>query len=345
MNNNLQGNQLQKSVAPNQQLTSGAMMDSNKAIAEIQSAMTIAKHFPRNQITAIEKIENAFQRKTLAEVSQYQYQRGGNDITGPSIRSAEAIAQLWGNMQFGFRELHRGKDENGVGFSEIEAYAWDVESNTKRPTTFIVKHWRDTKKGGYGLTDERDIYELTANMAQRRVRACIIAVIPGDVFDAAMATASSTLSANADTTPEGVNKMCKAFLDQFGVTKDQIESRIQRKITAIQPAQVVNLKRIYSSLRDGMSNPSDWFEDATDEKSSATGAKANASAQDTGSGSPARETKVMTDDEFMNLHDIFKRKIESGAKTADEMIAWVETKGSILTDEQKKTVTAFKPIK
>ena len=29
---------------------------------------------------------------------------------------------------------------------------------------------------------------------------------------------------------------------------------------AIQPAQVVSLKTIYASLRDGMSAPADWFE-------------------------------------------------------------------------------------
>lgn len=36
---------------------------------------------------------------------------------------------------------------------------------------FELKHWRTTKNGGYKLTDDRDIYELEANMASRRIRA------------------------------------------------------------------------------------------------------------------------------------------------------------------------------
>jgi hypothetical protein len=124
---------------------------------------------------------------------------------------------------------------------------------------FRVRHWRDTKKGGYPLKDERDIYELTANMAQRRVRACILAVIPGDIVEAATQQCEVTMKTKADTSPEAMAKMVEAFAG-FGVTKDQIEKRIQRRLDAIQPAQVVALKKIYASLREGMSAPGDWFE-------------------------------------------------------------------------------------
>jgi len=44
------------------------------------------------------------------------------------------------------------------------------------------------------------------------------------------------------------------------VTKEHIEKRIQRRIDAIRPAQVVDLRRIYASLNDEMSSPADWFE-------------------------------------------------------------------------------------
>lgn len=236
-----------------------ANSDSQKAVAEIQAAMVIARANPRNQIVAMDNILNAFTRPSLAEAAQYQYARGGTNIVGPSIRSAEAIATMWGNMQFGFRELSRGRDDRGIGYSEVEAYAWDVESNTKRPTTFIVKHWRDTKKGGYELTEERDIYEIVANQAQRRVRACILAVIPGDVVETAMNQVAVTLKSSADTSTEAMQKMVEAFAE-FGVGKELLELRIQRRIDAIQPAQVVTLKRIYASLRDGVSEPADWFE-------------------------------------------------------------------------------------
>jgi len=239
--------------------TAGSRQGQARELAEMQTKYLMAQQFPRNQIACMDNILNAFTRPALAEKSQYQFARGGTDIVGPSIRAAEAIAQQWGNMEFGFSEVNRGTGSDGVPFSEVVAFAVDLENRNRRPLQFIVKHWRDTKKGGYKLTDERDIYELIANQAQRRVRACILAMIPGDVVEAAMEQAAVTLSTQADVSPAAMVKMVSAF-EPFGVTKEHIEKRIQRRLDAIQPAQVVQLKRIYASLRDDMSKASDWFE-------------------------------------------------------------------------------------
>jgi hypothetical protein len=246
-------------TAPAQTVSSEAMASQQREMAETQAKLVMAERFPRNEVQCMDRILNAFTRPGLAEVAKYQYSKGGSDVDGPSIRSAEAVAQLWGNMEFGFREKSRGRGADGVTYSEVEAFAWDLQSRTRRPAAFQVRHWRDTKKGGYPLTDEREIYELMANMAQRRVRACILAVIPGDVIEAAMNQAEATLRTKADTSPEAMAKMVEAFA-QFEVTKEHIEKRIQRRLDAITPAQVVTLKKVYASLRDGMSAAHEWFD-------------------------------------------------------------------------------------
>jgi hypothetical protein len=227
---------------------------------EVFAMVMMAKRFPRDQQACMERILTAFQRHTLAEVAQYQYARGGTDIVGPSIRAAEAIAQEWGSLDTGWRELARGMGHNNVPFSEVLAYCYDLQSTTRKAITFIVPHWRDTKTGGYKLKDERDIYELCANQAQRRLRACIIANIPGDVMDQAMRQATATLKAKADVTPEAQARLLEAF-GAFHVTKEHIEARLQRRLDSISPAQMVGMKRIYASLRDEMSTPGDWFPD------------------------------------------------------------------------------------
>lgn len=226
-----------------------------------QIAMLAAKRFPRDEKDAIDRILNSCSRESLAAVAIYQYSRGGTDIQGPSVRLAEAIAQHWGNIESGWREIERQKGHDGVGVSVIEAFAWDLQSNYRVPRVFTVRHWRDTKKGGYPLTDERDIYELCANQAARRVRACLLAVIPGDVVEEAQRQCDITLNAKADTSPEAQKKIVEAF-GAVGVTRAQIEARIQRRMDAITPAQVVQLRKILASLKDGMSQPGDWFETA-----------------------------------------------------------------------------------
>ena len=65
---------------------------------EVQVAMLAAKKFPRDQVVAYNNIMRACQRRKLAESSMYEFPRGNEKITGPSIRLAEAIAQNWGNI-------------------------------------------------------------------------------------------------------------------------------------------------------------------------------------------------------------------------------------------------------
>jgi hypothetical protein len=88
-----------------------------------------------------------------------------------------------------------------VGVSEAEALSVDYETGSRKAIKFIVRHWRDTRSGGYRLREERDICELCAKQAQRRKRACILAQIPGDVTEMAMAQASATLHTKADRIP------------------------------------------------------------------------------------------------------------------------------------------------
>lgn len=302
--------------------TAGAMQSQSREVAETQTKYLMAQRFPRDPVDAMDRILNAFTRPTLAEKAEYQFARGGSDIAGPSIRAAEAIAQQWGNMEQGFRELSRGVDERGVPFSEVEAFCVDLQGRTSKRLQFIVKHWRDTRQGGYQLKDERDIYELMANQAQRRVRACILAMIPGDVVEAAMSQVEVTLKASADTSPEAMARMVEAF-KPWGVTKDHIEKKIQRRIDAIQPAQVITLKRIYASLRDDMSKPEDWFE----------------FAEGTAPAKPTPAEGEYPQDQFNKNLPMWLAAIAEGKQTVESITAKTKTKGKF-TAEQVKALSA-----
>lgn len=221
---------------------------------EIQARMLVARNFPRDPIKAMDKIINAFTRPTLCEDAQYAYSKGGTDVQGLSIRAAEVLAQNWGNISCGVVELTRAG-----GQSECLAYATDLETGFHDEKRFFIKHWRDTKKGGYPITEERDIYEVVANYGARRKRACILAVIPSDVQEAAEHQIDVTLKTKIEITPDSIKAIVEKF-EPLGVNKEMIEKRIQRHLEAILPAQVLTLRRIYTSLKDGMSEVSAWFE-------------------------------------------------------------------------------------
>jgi hypothetical protein len=229
-------------------------IESSRAIAEAQGKLVIAKRFPRNEALAYSKIIESCKRKGLAEEATYAFPRGGQTISGPSIRLAEELARAWGNIDYGIRELSR-KD----GVSEMEAYAWDLETNTTSSQKFSVRHIRDTRGGGQALTDERDIYELTANQGARRLRARILAILPPDIVEAALAECKRTLAGNNDEPiADRVRRVVRAF-EKYGVSAVMIEARLGHSLDNVLPEEIADMQGIYNSLKSGMSKPGDWF--------------------------------------------------------------------------------------
>ena len=230
-------------------------VEQSRAIAEIQAAMAIAQRFPRDETAAHLKIMKNCKRLSFAESAGYSYKRGGQLVSGPSIRMAEMMAANWGNLFYGFKELSRTSDS-----SEVEAYCWDLETNVKSVRAFTVKHIRDKSAGNVALTSERDKYELIANMAQRRVRACIFEIIPGDIKEDAEKKCAETIKAGdgSQTMEQRIKSMVVAF-DELGVTLEMIEGFLQHKITAIDPNEFVRLQKIYRSIRDGVAPRDDFF--------------------------------------------------------------------------------------
>lgn len=223
---------------------------------EVQAAMVVAKRFPRDEIDSFNRIMTSCQRKSLAERAMYEYPRGGTKVTGPSIRLAEAMAQNWGNIDFGIIEL-----EQSNGESQVMAYAWDLETNTRQTKIFNVPHVRGTKKGNVPLTDPRDIYEMVANQGARRLRACILGVIPGDVIDAAVEQCKKTMTeGNEKPLIDRIREGVKLFEEKFSVSQQMLEKYIGCKCEAFSENDMVRLNNVYRSLRDGMSKREDYFD-------------------------------------------------------------------------------------
>lgn len=228
--------------------------EESRAIGEVQAALVIGKQFPRDTDISFSRIMSACKRIKLAESAIYSYPKGGKLVTGPSIRMAEVLAQNWGNLSFGLREISQ---QDGV--SIMQAYAWDTETNTKREQIFYVKHERKAGKNTTQLTDSRDIYEMTANQGARRLRACILAIIPGDIVEAAEAECRKTLEhGGGESLVDRIRKMVSKFAE-FGVDKKMIEVKLGHNLGATTAPELVTLTAMYRSVKDGMANPSEIF--------------------------------------------------------------------------------------
>lgn len=234
------------------------IVESRKAreLAIIQSKMAIAKKFPRNIDESISRIKEACQRRSLAEVAVYEYPRGGQIIKGPSIRLAETIAQLYGN-------IHSWVDiEDRGSFSIVSVGAIDLETNVSKEVTFTVQHARKSRGMITELEDPRDIYEHVASQAARRLRSCILSLIPGDIIELAVDECEKTLQsqAAAEPLPKRIQKMVQAFME-IGVDPKKLEVYLQHPISEITERKLIQLRKIYLSIKDGFLKPEDIFKD------------------------------------------------------------------------------------
>lgn len=234
-------------------------VESHRAIAEAQGKLVIAKRFPRDEFQAFADMKKACQRPGLASKAFYSYPRGGETISGPTIRLAEELARCWRNIEYGIKELSQ---DNGK--SEMQAFAWDLEANTMSVQNFTNPHAREVKSKGQTtikqLTSLRDIYENNANMAGRRLRARILAVLPADFVEEAIAECKKTLAGKNDTPlADRVRNMIVQF-EKLGVSREMIEKRLKRSVDTMNATDLTDYVGIFNSLKDGQTKISDWFE-------------------------------------------------------------------------------------
>jgi hypothetical protein len=231
-------------------------MSTTREAQEVQAAVFMAKRFPRDENMALARISKSCQRRGLAEKAIYPYPKGGQNVTGPSIRLAEAISQAWGNIQSGVVEL-----EQRPGESVCMSYCWDLETNTRDTKIFTVSHSIQTKKGSKMLTDPREIYEHVANQGARRKRACILAVIPKDVVDSAMEACQKTLSSGQkEPLIDRLRKMVNVFQTELSVPLECIEKYMGYKLDSFTEMDMNTLRGVYTAIRDGASKREDYFD-------------------------------------------------------------------------------------
>jgi hypothetical protein len=231
-------------------------MSTTREAQEVQAAVFMAKRFPRDENMALARIAKSCQRRGLAEKAIYSYPKGGQNVTGPSIRLAEAISQAWGNIQSGVVEL-----EQRPGESVCMSYCWDLETNTRDTKIFTVSHSIQTKKGSKMLTDPREIYEHVANQGARRKRACILAVIPKDVVDSAMEACQKTLaSGQKEPLIDRLRKMVNVFQTELSVPLECIEKYMGYKLNSFTEMDMGTLRGVYAAIKDDVNKREDYFD-------------------------------------------------------------------------------------
>ena len=272
-------------------------IETERAVAEARGQMQLAKMFPRDGNAAFAELMDACKLKAFAEVAFYSVPQGGSKVTGPSIRFAEEVARVYGNFEFGHRELSRveaGPGQRDFGRSEIEVYAWDKEKNNRSIRQITVLHVIDTRDGPRKLRDQKEIDNKIANVASKQARGRILALMPKWLVEAGLAECRKTLAGdNTEPLSARIRKMQQAF-SAFGVTTDHLERYLGHKLDDTLADELVDLMGVYNAVKEG-TPPSEFFGASEEDTKAATGAaitdaaKAAAAAEQS---EPAASAKV-----------------------------------------------------
>lgn len=241
-------------------------IEQSKAIQEVQAAFVIAKKFPRDETKSFARIIKSCQRIKLAEQALYRLPISGSTKEGPSIRLAEVVAQAWGNLRFGIKELARESTR-----SVCIAYCLDLETNTTVELDFTVDHWIEVGKAPNPkvkkpITDPVEIDRLIANRGARKLRNCILNVIPGDIIDEAVKACRKTVAGGGgEPLTDRIRKMVTAFTE-LSITTEMIEARLGHSVASTTGEEIVDMTSIYRSIVDKQAKRADFFSTGEVEK-------------------------------------------------------------------------------
>ncbi|PVA66182.1 hypothetical protein [Mycobacteroides abscessus] len=234
-------------AAPRTALSQATSVEQSRAVAEVQSAVIVAQQIPRDLQRAEAEMRDACSRMAMAKQAFYRVPNRG---TGPSVHLLRELARIWGNTQYGVNELARN---DAKGESEIQSWAWDVQTNTRSNRTFIVPHARMAKGRREELTDLGDITNNNSNAGARAVRECISAILPKWFTELAQDICKTTLE-NGEGVP--LPKRVETMLGKFreiGIAEAQLETKIGKKRGAWDAGDVAQMGITYTSItRDGI---------------------------------------------------------------------------------------------
>jgi len=266
--------------------------DAARAKAEIEASYTVAIHRPRSIADARTRILEACKRSRFAASAKYKKPIGGGTVDGPSIRFAEEIAKLFGNIRTSADTVYEDDDVR-----KIRVSATDMETNLQHAIEISMRKVVERKKIRAGMevlaerensqgqtvylikaTDD-DMLSKTQAQVSKALRTVLLRLIPQDIIEEAMDVVSETLRSGVAKDPA---KHQKAIADAFsgiGVRPGDLEAYLKHPLDATTPAEIEDLRAIYNAISSDETTWQEFIAESDDSMEGATKSRAEALRQ------------------------------------------------------------------
>lgn len=244
-----------------------AVAVAERAKAEIQAMCVMAIQRPRNLEDVRVRLLDHCKRPGFAAKARYAKPIGkGEAIEGPSIRFVETALQEYGNVMID--AVVTFEDDERM---RVRVTVHDLERNvrpggeaviTKRvERKFLSKGQTaiSTRMNSYGepvhlvaATDD-DVLNKKGAAESKLIRNLGLRILPADLVDEAMEQCIATAESSIAKDPAGERRKIADAFHGIGVKPSQLSDYLGHALDAMQPAELLSLRQIYQSIRDGES--------------------------------------------------------------------------------------------
>jgi len=239
-------------------------MVASKVDAEIRARYALAVMRPRSNLELEQNLLKECERKSFAESALYSVPRGNTRIVGASIRLAETAARLARNIVVESDVIFENEKQRIIKVSVC-----DVEANlTYSQDVTVAKtiERRYIKKGDEIISERSNsgnekVYTIAAPegeltikqnaLVSKAVRNQILRLIPGDIIESAVEACKKTQTDAAAKDPDAAKKSTLKAFAEIGVTAAELAKYLGHSVDALKPEEVVDLRVIYRSIKDG----------------------------------------------------------------------------------------------
>lgn len=234
------------------------------AKAEVEARFIVARANPRDMDQVRLNLLKECSRPGFAEVARYSLPRSGKAVTGPTIRFAESVARLYGNLVV-TTPLAYEDDEKRI----FRATATDLETNATWsidvPITKVIER-RNVKDGQEVLgtrqnstgqmvyivaaTDD-ELVMKQASAISKAVRNLVLRLTPADIIDECMERVVETQQRKDAIDPDAARKKLLDAFGAMGVKPAQLRELVGQELDTLSPAQLVDLRGLFAAIRDG----------------------------------------------------------------------------------------------
>jgi hypothetical protein len=225
------------------------MIEGNRVAAEVYAAILVAQQVPRDLEEVQREMEQLCRMPAMARKAIYKVPKGGKTATGPTIHLMKELARIWGNTQWGMAELSRS-----AGKSELLAYAWDAQKNSRSSRIVVVEHKRDkSETGPEDITDMAAIMTNNTSIASRHLRETIATILPLWFVDRAVELCMATMTGGGTVPmPQKIRNAVVRFEEELKVRKERLVARLGGRPTSEWDAlDLAELLDAYSRVKSG----------------------------------------------------------------------------------------------